>query len=94
VEWHDIAPGKPLRTGLAESHDGKLRGGCLDEHLFRRLRHAGRLIEARREDDNHHRPHSRLDGLTPREYGNRSERRQTWNRPNPEQGQTGEQVIR
>ena len=83
VEWHYIAPGKPTQNGLVESFNGKLRDECLNEHLFRSLRHARDLIEAWRDDYNHHRPHSSLDGLTPREYSSRSAKDQTRNRLNP-----------
>ncbi|RIK92042.1 MAG: IS3 family transposase, partial [Proteobacteria bacterium] len=34
------------------------------------------------DDYNHHRPHSSLDGLTPREYVNRSTEDQNLNRVN------------
>lgn len=62
--------------------NGRLRDECLNEHLFVGLRHARQLIAAWRDDDNHHRPHTSLDGLTPREYFNRSEKDQTRNRLN------------
>lgn len=55
----------------------------LNEHLFRSLRRARDLIEAWRDDYNDHRPHSSLDWLTPREYSNRSQKDQNWNRLNP-----------
>jgi putative transposase len=29
VEWHDIAPGKPMQNGLVESFIGRLRDECL-----------------------------------------------------------------
>lgn len=80
VEWHYIAPGKPMQNGLVESFIGRLRDECLNEHLFNGLRHARELIEAWRDDYNHHRPHTSLDGLTPREYRKRSEKDQTRNR--------------
>lgn len=35
--------------------------------------HARHMMAAWRDDINHHRPHSSLDGLTPREYHQRSE---------------------
>ena len=82
VEWHYIAPGKPMQNGLVESFNGRLRDECLNEHLFPSLRHARHLIAAWRDDYNHHRPHSSLDGLTPREYHQRSEEDQTLNRAN------------
>ena len=53
-----------------------------NEHLFANLRHARHLIAAWREDYNHHRPHTSLDGLTPWEYHQRSKEDQTLNRAN------------
>jgi transposase InsO family protein len=44
------------------------------------LRHACHLIAAWRDDYNHHRPHTSLDGLTPREFLNRSTKDETLNR--------------
>ena len=82
VEWHYIAPGKPMQNGLVESFNGRLRDECLNEHLFPPLRHARHLIAAWRDDYNHHRPHSSLDGLTPREYHQRSREDQNPNRAN------------
>lgn len=34
VEWHYIAPGKPMQNGFVESFNGSLRDECLDETLF------------------------------------------------------------
>lgn len=82
VEWHYIAPGKPMQNGFVESFNGRLRDECLNEHLFANLRHARGLIEAWRDDYNHHRPHTSLDGLTPWEYHQRSVEDQTLNRAN------------
>ena len=44
VEWHYIAPGKPMQNGFVESFNGSLRDECLNEHLFPNLRHARHLI--------------------------------------------------
>ncbi|KHQ50155.1 Integrase [Mameliella alba] len=82
VEWHYIAPGKPMQNGFVESFNGRLRDECLNEHLFANLRHARELISAWREDYNHHRPHTSLDGLTPWEYHHRSVEDQNLNRAN------------
>ena len=82
VEWHSIAPGKPMQNGLVESFNGRLRDECLNEHLFSSLRHARLLIAAWRDDYNQQRPHTSLDGLTPREFLNRSAKDQTLNRTN------------
>ena len=46
VEWHYIAPGKPMQNGLVESFNGRMREECLNEHLFPSLRHACRMIAA------------------------------------------------
>jgi putative transposase len=80
VEWHYIAPGKSMQNGFVKGFIGRLRDECLNEHLFAGLRHARLLIAAWRDNYNHHRPHTSLEGLTPREYRNRSEKDQTRNR--------------
>lgn len=72
VEWHYIAPGKPMQNGFVESLNGRLRDECLNEHLFRSLPSARVIIEAWRADYNHHRPHTSLGGLTPTEFATRS----------------------
>jgi putative transposase len=46
VEWHYIAPGKPMQNGMVESFNGRMRDECLNEHLFDTLRHARHLIAA------------------------------------------------
>ncbi|SFO36252.1 Integrase core domain-containing protein, partial [Roseovarius lutimaris] len=83
VDWHYIAPGKPMQNGFVESFNGRMRDECLNEHLFDNLRHARQLIAAWRTDFNHNRPHTSLAGLTPAEYANRSEEDQNLNRANP-----------
>ena len=35
VDWHYIAPGKPMQNAFVESFDGRLRDECLNEHLGR-----------------------------------------------------------
>ncbi len=70
VDWHHIAPGKPMQNGFVESFIGRLRDECLNEHLFASLPAARRIIEAWRTDYNHHRPHSSLGQLTPVAYIN------------------------
>jgi putative transposase len=81
-QWLSIAPGKPMQNGLVESFNGRLRDEHLNEHLFTSLRHARHLIAAWRDDYDHHRPHTSLDGLTPREFLNRSAKDQTLKRTN------------
>lgn len=34
VEWHYIAPGKPMQNGFVESFNGSFRDECLNETLF------------------------------------------------------------
>lgn len=72
VEWHYIAPGKPMQNGFVESFNGRLRDECLNEHLFRSYRHAREIIEEWRIDYNLYRPHTSLGGLTPNEFATRS----------------------
>ena len=67
-----IAPGKPVQNAFVESLNGRLRDECLNEHIFRGLSAARRIIEAWRTDYNAHRPHTSLRGLTPNEFATRS----------------------
>lgn len=82
VEWHYIAPGKPMQNGLVESFNGRLRDECLNEHLFRSYLHARKIIEEWRIDYNLNRPHTSLDGLTPNEFATRSQQDHNVNRAN------------
>jgi len=77
----DARAGIALGVGLVQSI-GQVRDECLNEHLFNTLRHAHRMIAAWRSDYNHERPHSSLDGLTPKEYATRSQEDQNLNRTN------------
>ena len=52
VEWHYIAPGKPMQNGFVESFNGRLRDECLNEHLFGNLKEAREIIEEWRIDYN------------------------------------------
>ncbi len=82
VNWHYIAPEKPMQNSFVEPFNGRMRDECLNEHLFDGLRHARNLVAAWRNDFNHHRPHSSLAGLTPVEYVNWSKKGQNLNRAN------------
>ena len=66
-----------MSGGSAESFNGHLRDDCLTEHLFPTLRYTRHLVAACREAHKPHRPHPRLDALTPREYYQSSEEGQT-----------------
>ena len=82
VEWHYIAPGKPMQNGFVESFNGRLRDECLNEHLFTSYNHARKVISAWRQDYNQERPHSSLDGLTPMKFATRSRMDHNMNRAN------------
>jgi putative transposase len=68
VEWHYIAPGKPMQNGFIESFNGRLRDEKLNETLFTTLHQVRVELSQWRADYNHHRPHSRLGWLTPSEF--------------------------
>ncbi len=68
VEWHYIAPGKPMQNGFIESFNGKLRDEKLNDTLFSTLHQARIELATWRNDYNHHRPHSGLGWLTPSEF--------------------------
>jgi putative transposase len=68
VEWHYIAPGKPVQNAFVESFNGRLRDECLNETLFTSLPQARFELEEWRRDYNTVRPHSRIGWLTPAAY--------------------------
>ena len=68
VEWHYIAPGKPMQNAFAESFIGRFRDECLNENMFTTLAEARCLIEEWRIDYNTQRPHTSLGGLAPEIY--------------------------
>ena len=80
VEWHYIAPGKPMQNGFVESLNGRFRDECLNEHMFRNLPRARQLIEEWRTDYNAHRPHTSLGGFTPNEFATRTRKGQNEHR--------------
>ncbi len=65
VEWHYIAPGKPMQNGYIESFNGRMRDDLLNETLFLSLDHARVVIAAWADDYNRERPHSALGYETP-----------------------------
>ena len=75
-----IEPGKPNQNAYVESFNGRLRDECLNEHLFANLNEARQIIEDWRIDYNTNRPHTSLNGLTPSEFANRSNRDENQNR--------------
>lgn len=68
VEWHYIAPGKPMQNGFVESFNGRMRDELLNESLFFGIEHARSAIADWVKDFNTARPHSSLDYQTPAAY--------------------------
>ena len=68
VEWHYIAPGRPMQNGYIESFNGRMRDELLNESLFVDLDQARQLIGAWTADYNTARPHSSLGYKTPAAY--------------------------
>jgi len=65
VEWHYIAPGKPMQNGDVESFKVRMRDELLDESLFLGLDHARSDIAEWRQDFNTARPNSSIRYQTP-----------------------------
>jgi transposase InsO family protein len=68
VDWHYIAPGKPVQNAFIESFNGRLRDEFLNETTFTSLAQARVLLEDWRRDYNGVRPHSGIGWLTPDAY--------------------------
>jgi len=60
IDWHYIAPGKPMQNGFIESFNGRLRDELLNETLFtslRRLQHRAAALPNRLADTGRVRHH-------------------------------------
>ena len=68
VDWHYIAPGKPMQNGFIESFNGRMRDELLNESLFFGLDHARNAISEWVSDYNTERPHSALGYATPAQF--------------------------
>ncbi|WP_430253327.1 IS3 family transposase [Neorhizobium sp. DAR64872/K0K18] len=68
VEWHYIAPGRPMQNGYVESFNGRMRDELLNESLFFGLDHARSAIAEWADDYNNFRPHSSLRYQSPADY--------------------------
>mgnify|MGYP003383293697 FL=1 len=68
IDWHYIAPGKPMQNGFIESFNGRFRDELLNETLFSTLGQARQQIGNWQHDDNHNRPHSGLGNIPPAEF--------------------------
>ena len=68
IKLNFIRPGKPVENAFAESFNGRLRDECLNINWFMNIKHAKEVIESWRQDYNEVRPHSSLEGRSPKEY--------------------------
>jgi len=68
INWHYIAPGKPMQNGFVESFNGRMRDELLNETMFRNLAHARVVISDWANDYNTTRPHSALGYQTPEAF--------------------------
>ena len=68
IDWHYIAPGKPMQNAFIESFNGRLRDELLNETLFTSLAQARVAIALWRADYNSARPHSQIGWQTPDEF--------------------------
>lgn len=71
IEWHYIAPGKPMQNGFVESFNGRMRDELLNETMFRNIAHARAVIRTWATDFNETRPHSALGYQTPKAFAER-----------------------
>lgn len=65
VKLHFIQPGKPTQNAFVESFNARFRDTCLNQHWFRSLHDARRIINDWRHHYNHVRPHSSLGYVPP-----------------------------
>ncbi len=68
IEWHCIAPGKPMQSRFVEGFNYRMRDKLLNDTMFRNLAHARVVIADRAADYNTERPHSAPDYQTPPDY--------------------------
>ncbi|WP_430640670.1 integrase core domain-containing protein, partial [Bradyrhizobium brasilense] len=68
IDWHFIAPGKPMQNGFVESFNGRMRDELLNETLFFGLDDARAKLATWVADYNGERSHSSLQYLTPAAY--------------------------
>jgi transposase InsO family protein len=68
VNWHFIAPGRPMQNGVCESFNGRMRDERLNETLFFDLAHARSALARWTADYHECCPHSALRYQTPAAY--------------------------
>jgi putative transposase len=65
MQWHYIAPGRPMQNGFIESFNGRMRDELLNETVFTSMVQTRAVIAAWVADYNTARPHSALGYQTP-----------------------------
>ena len=65
MQWHYIAPGRPMQNGFVESFNGRMRDELLNETVFTSMAQARAVIAAWVTYYNTARPHSALGYQTP-----------------------------
>jgi putative transposase len=65
VEWHSIAPGKPMQNAFVGSFNGNFRDEYVNDTLFSTLIEARAATRSWKWDYNRHHPHSALGKITP-----------------------------
>lgn len=68
ITLHFTRPGKPMDNAFIESFNGRFRDECLNEHCFMSLDDAKQKIEEWRVFYNEGRPHSALNGMSPKRF--------------------------
>lgn len=68
IELHFTRPGKPMDNAFIESFNGRFRDECLNENCFMSLDDAKQKIEEWRNFYNQERPHSALNGMSPKKF--------------------------
>jgi len=91
VEWHYIAPGRPMQNGYVESFNGRMRDELLNETLFLSMAHTRVEIAAWVDDFNRERPHSSLGYETPAAFAAELDKR--WPAPLRPSGTTTQPIA-
>ena len=74
VDWHYIAPGRPMRNAFVESFNGRPRDECLNETLFASPSHARAVPATWQHDCNHMRPRSARGATAPALFAAQADR--------------------
>lgn len=74
IENQYIQPGRPMQNGYIERFNRTFRENILDAYLFEDLNQVQVLAEEWMEDYNYRRPHEALNGRTPMQYKQETDR--------------------